>query len=333
MYLFESCSMSNEASHGFSIILPVYNESETIRDCLSSLLDATLPGIEFEFLIVDGMSDDGTREIVTQYPSIRLIDNEQQTTPTGFNRGFDAASNDIIVLMSGHARVSSEFFSHILEMFENRAPDADIVGSRVKPVGDGYVQTSIAGALMSRFGAGSKRFQAHEGYVDTVSYGAYKREVIETVGKMNPDLPRGQDYEYNRRAREHGFTIYQSAESTIQYEPRSTYLSLFKQKFGNGRGKASIYQESKSQSNCGMGLFSTTLVLASLTLILPGVLLALALLSILYVGGIAFTASTVIQQNRELSKKHAVGIILSLNLIHIGYTFGFITEFVLHRSD
>ncbi|WP_075937147.1 glycosyltransferase [Halosegnis longus] len=315
--------MPSVASRGFSVVIPVYNESAAIRGCLDSLVDATLPDAEIEILVADGMSDDGTRAIVGEYPSVRLIDNEEQTTPAGFNRGFELASNDIIVLMSGHARVSPDFFNHILELFETHAPDADVVGSRVKPVADGYVQTSIAGALTSRLGAGSERFRAYEGYVDTVSYGAYKREVIETVGRMNPELPRGQDYEYNKRVREHGFEIYQSAESTVRYEPRSTFYSLFKQKFGNGRGKASIRRNDGSRTECGVGLFATLLAVGLLTPILPGVL---ALLAVAYAVGVAATVNSVIEHQRRLSGRHAFGIVVALLAIHVGYATGYLVE-------
>ncbi|NHX36800.1 MULTISPECIES: glycosyltransferase [Halolamina] len=327
--------MTSVDSSGFSVVLPVLNEAENIEGCLDSLLRASLSDVDLEILVVDGMSDDGTREIIDQYSrkdsSIQLVDNEQQTTPTGFNKGFETASNGVIILMSGHAQVTPNFFDHIRELFEERAPDADIVGSRVDPVADGYVQTSIAGALMSRFGAGSKRFQAYEGYVDTVSYGAYKRYVIESVGKMDPDLPRGQDYEYNKRAREHGFTIYQSAQSTVQYEPRSTFIGLFKQKFGNGRGKTRIHQQSKSQSYRGLGLHTAALVLFSLIFILPGATLALSILPPLYVLGIVFTATKVIQRNNEFSRKHIFGIVIALTIIHSGFVSGFVTGLLTPR--
>ncbi|MDL0121116.1 glycosyltransferase family 2 protein [Halobacterium salinarum] len=321
--------MTNMHSRGFSVVIPVLNEAGTIEGCLDSLLRATIADVNFEFLVVDGMSDDGTRDIVKGYSrkhsSIRLVHNEKQTTPTGFNKGFEVATNDIIVLMSGHARVTPDFFDHIRELFKERAPDADIVGSRVKPVADGYVQTSIAGALMSRFGAGSKRFQGYEGYVDTVSYGAYKREVIETVGKVNPELPRGQDYEYNKRARECGFTLYQSAESTTQYEPRSSFLSLFKQKFGNGQGKARIHQQDNSGPDCGLRFLTAGLGLSMLSLFIPGIFLALTVLPLIYILGIGATAVETVQSNEELSKLHAPGIMLTLSLIHIGYASGFVS--------
>ncbi|MDL0143081.1 glycosyltransferase [Halobacterium salinarum] len=327
--------MTNVRSRGFSVVIPVLNEAGTIEGCLDSLLRATNADVDFEFLVVDGMSDDGTRDIVEAYSrkhsSVRLVDNEQQTTPAGFNKGFEVATNDIIVLMSGHARVTSGFFAHIQKLFEERATNADIVGSRVKPVADGYVQRSIAGALMSRFGAGSKRFQTYEGYVDTVSYGAYKREVIETIDKMDPGLPRGQDYEYNKRARECGFTIYQSAESTTRYEPRSTFSGLFKQKFGNGRGKFRIYQQSKPQPHRGLRSLMTGSGLVVLSIFIPGSFLLLTILPLIYVLAMGATTIETIQNSERLSNLHAPGIMLALGLIHGGYAAGLVSGLLASR--
>ncbi|KAB7514672.1 hypothetical protein DM867_06025 [Halosegnis rubeus] len=156
-----------------------------------------------------------------------------------------------------------------------------------------------------------------------MSYEAYKREVIKTVGRMNLGLPRGQDYEYNKRVREHGFEIYQSAESTVRYKPRSTFYSLFKQELGNGRRKASIRQSGESRTEYGVGMFATLLAVGLLTPILPGVL---ALLSVAYAVGVTATVNSVIEQQRELSGRHAFGSVVALLAIHIGYATGYLVE-------
>ena len=313
--------------NSLSVIIPVLNEAEAIGECLDSLINASLPQVDIEILVIDGMSEDKTREIVNQYSQqheeIYLIDNKQQTTPTGFNKGFEEFSNEIAVLMSGHASVSDNFFLTIIDLFENEAPDADIVGTRVYPDSEGYIQTSIAGALTSRFGAGSKRFRPYAGYVTTVSYGAYRREVIETVGKMDPELPRGQDYDFNKRAREQGFKIYQAAESTVQYEPRSSFTELFRQKMGNGRGKAQISLMNETRlsrilSPVSIGLSVTLLIFFPLLLSL------LTTVFVVYLSVMAGSITEVIVRDNSFSPRHFFGILVALVVIHSSFSIGFL---------
>src|SRR5271167_693251 len=77
-----------------SIIIPCRNEREFIGKCLDSLLVNDFPKEELEILIVDGMSEDGTREIVIEYadryPFIRLLDNPRRVTPCALNIGIAA---------------------------------------------------------------------------------------------------------------------------------------------------------------------------------------------------------------------------------------------------
>ena len=50
-----------------SVIIPVKNEAARIKECLNRLVEQTYPKEKLEILVVDGMSDDGTREIVRKF--------------------------------------------------------------------------------------------------------------------------------------------------------------------------------------------------------------------------------------------------------------------------
>lgn len=324
--------VKSEHDWSFSVIIPVFNEADSIERALGTLLTADLPDVELELLIVDGQSTDGTREIVSgyveRYDGVRLLDNEQRTTPTGFNVGFEAATNDIVVLMSGHASVAEDFFIEIIDIFENRAPDCDVAGTTVTVASSGFVQTSVAGALMTRFGAGSNRFNRYAGYVETVSFGAYKRRVIETVGEMDPQLPRGQDYEYNKRCRELGFSIYQSEQSTVKYEPRGTYSSLFAQKFGNGRGKAQIFLRGQSPFHRGLPVLGLIGALVFALVDITLCVLISSLLGLSYLAVMGVSSVETVRDRDGLEYTHLPGMLLALVCIHAGFTLGFCLELV-----
>ena len=76
----------SDASHpAVTVLVPCRNEERFIGACLDSILKNDYPKERLEILVIDGMSQDETRSIVsryvTQYPSIRLVDNIQLITP------------------------------------------------------------------------------------------------------------------------------------------------------------------------------------------------------------------------------------------------------------
>ena len=82
-----------------AVLVPCRNEAAFIGACLDSLTRGDFPKDRLEVLVVDGMSDDGTRAVVAEQTAsdetIRLIDNPQRTAPAAMNIGIRAASGSI----------------------------------------------------------------------------------------------------------------------------------------------------------------------------------------------------------------------------------------------
>ena len=89
-----------------SVFLPIRNEKRFIRATLDSIIQQDVNEAT-EILVADGMSTDGTREILEEYysknPSIILVDNPEKIVPTGFNRALSIAKGNIIIRIDGHA--------------------------------------------------------------------------------------------------------------------------------------------------------------------------------------------------------------------------------------
>jgi glycosyltransferase involved in cell wall biosynthesis len=84
-----------------SIVIPAYNERETIRAILKKVEEAPLPrGVGREIIIVDDGSKDGTREILKSLPKhIKVIFHKHNKGKGGaVKTGFAAAKGDIIII-------------------------------------------------------------------------------------------------------------------------------------------------------------------------------------------------------------------------------------------
>src|SRR5207248_6212188 len=97
-----SCGPVSEKVLPFvSIIVPCRNEEKHIGRCLESILANDYPKDRMEILVLDGMSEDGTREIVASYsqayPIVRLVDNPKKHIPVAMNVGIKAARGERIL--------------------------------------------------------------------------------------------------------------------------------------------------------------------------------------------------------------------------------------------
>ena len=221
-----------------SVIIPIRNEEKFIAQCLQSVVDQDYPQDRMEILVVDGRSEDRSREIATEfslkYPVVRLLDNPQISVPAGLNLGIREARGDIIVRVDGHCWLEPDYVSQCVRKLQETG--ADNVGGLMRTVGQGYMGETIALAINSFFGSGGSRFHyaSEEQYVDTVYLGAFPRHVFDRVGYFNERLMRNQDYELNYRIRAVGGKIFLSPAIRSYYHGRSTLRDLWQQYYQYG---------------------------------------------------------------------------------------------------
>jgi succinoglycan biosynthesis protein ExoA len=234
-----------------SLIIPCRNEKGHIRDFLDSLLDQDLaPGWEIEVLIADGMSDDGTREVLCQYarkaPHLRVIDNPGRIVSTGLNAAIGAATGDIIIRMDAHTAYARNYIRECVYVLEESG--ADNVGGPWVAKGQGVVGEAIAAAFRLPFcvGGGKAHDPSYEGEVDTVYLGCWHRSVFDRVGLFDPALVRNQDDEFNFRLRRHGGRIWQSPRIQSSYTPRASIAALFRQYAQYGYWKVAVIRRHRA---------------------------------------------------------------------------------------
>ena len=91
----------------------------------------------------------------------------------------------------------------------------------------------VAAILSSPFGVGNSKFRTSReaGFVDTVPFGAFRREIFDRVGLYNEKLVRNQDNELNARIRKAGGRIYLTPALTTHYHPVKNFVGLLKYAF------------------------------------------------------------------------------------------------------
>jgi len=81
-----------------SVVLPVRNGADFLRETLESVVGQTLPA--HEILVVDGGSTDGTREIAASFPEVTLLDQEGPNLSSAYNTGFARVTGEAVALQA-----------------------------------------------------------------------------------------------------------------------------------------------------------------------------------------------------------------------------------------
>lgn len=223
-----------------SIVMPLYNEERYIANCIESLLLQDYPQDDMEWIFVDGMSRDKTVSILNEYknkyPSlIYIYENPNKTVPYAMNIGILHAHGKYIIRLDAHADYANDYFSKCVHYLDTT--DADNVGGVAETRAKTKLGETIAKMLSSKFGVGNSQFRTggSSGYVDTVPFGAFRKEVFEKWGGYDERLTRNQDNEMNYRIRKNGGKIWLADDIHLTYYCRDTLSGIYKMAMQNGR--------------------------------------------------------------------------------------------------
>jgi len=306
-----------------SVILAVKNEEEHIEKCLKALVNQDYPKDRYEIIIVDGMSQDRTKEIVTEfvkiYPNVKFFDNPKVIKPCGLNIGIKKAVGDIISIVDGHTRVTEDFITKAVEFLEKTG--AACVGGPINTVSGGYMGKAIAYVLSSPFGVGNAKFRysKKEGYVDTVPFGAYWKKVFDEVGLFDESRMRTEDLDLHARIRKKGGKFFMTPKIRSYYYCRSTLRGLMEQAFFNGYEVITALHAVSLRHL--VPFFFLLSVVGSLILSLffhPFIYLFVSVFWSYFALNIFFSA----QVSLKNDLKYFPALILSFSTLHFSYGFG-----------
>ncbi len=118
-------------SYKLSVVMPCYNERETIRDIVALVLSQPF---DIELLIVDDGSKDGTRDILAelavQYPQVRvLLQDKNQGKGAALRRGFQEATGDLVLVQDADLEYDPSDYLRLVEPIVSGKADV-VYGSR-----------------------------------------------------------------------------------------------------------------------------------------------------------------------------------------------------------
>ena len=312
-----------------SIVIPCRNEARAVETCFKSVLSQEPPAGGMEMIVADGMSEDGTRELVEKMAvangrAVRIINNPGKIVSSGLNSAIRAARGDIIIRMDAHTEFAQDYVRTCVELID--ATGADNVGGPARTKPNTYLERAIAAAYHSPFSVGGARFHnvEYEGPVDTVTYGCWRKQAFERFGYFDEELARNQDDEHNLRITRGGGKIWQSPRIRSWYRPRGSLQALFRQYLQYGYWKVWVIQKHKlpaSVRHLVPGGFLLLLVVAGIcsTFWRPARVSFLGTVALYYIGVLAASLAAARTDWRLLPI-----LPLVFPCYHLGYALGFL---------
>jgi glycosyltransferase involved in cell wall biosynthesis len=233
-----------------SVVVPCRNEEKWLAICLESLVQNDYPKDRTEVLVVDGMSDDGTRLIVQRfadrYPHVRIVDNVKKITPSALNLGITNARGSIIVRADAHAEFPPDYISSLVRLSLDTG--GDCVGGVLLtcPANDSAMAQAIAIGLSHPMGVGDSYYRIGSSKLrwgEPPAFGCFRRDVFERFGMFDEQLARNQDDEFNSRIKKQGAKFVLFPKITCRYRARDSLGKLWRMLYQYGYFKPLVVRK------------------------------------------------------------------------------------------
>ena len=228
-----------------SIIIPCYNEQRTIKPLLDGLLGQSFPAENMEVVIADGGSNDGTQAAIAEWQAdhpelqVVLIEEHTHSIPAALNSAIKASHGEFIVRLDAHSKPQNEYVARSVAALEDGL--GQNVGGvwDIQPGSGNWIGRSIAAAAGHPIGVGDARYRYTDqaGVVDTVPFGAFRRDLIDQIGFYDETLLANEDYEFNARVRESGGKVWLDPQIRSAYFARHSLKTLARQYWRYGYWK------------------------------------------------------------------------------------------------
>lgn len=190
--------MSSAKALRFSIVIPSYNQAAWLEACLCSVLDQV--GADFEVIVMDGGSTDGSRQIIERYAS-RLAYWQSQSDggqAAAIRAGFERATGDILAWLNSDdlylpgalAKVAEFFVAHPEEECVNGGGyyvDAQGKPFRWRPFNQNHTLGQVASYNRFRY------FHPQQGIWQPATF--WRRKAYDAVGGVDPQFHYIMDFD------------------------------------------------------------------------------------------------------------------------------------------
>jgi O-antigen biosynthesis protein len=217
-----------------SVVVCVYNGVETIKDCCEGLAELDYPN--YEVIVVDDGSIDGTADIVARY-GFQLIRTPNRGLSQARNTGMEAATGEIVAYTDGDACPDRHWLMHLAAAFMNSS-HVGIGGWNLAHADDGWIADCVANAPGGPVHVLLSDTEAE--HIPGCSM-AFRKDALQAIDGFDPQFrAAGDDVDVCWRLQEQGGTLGFDAGAMVWHHHRNSVRAYWKQQGGYGRAEAML---------------------------------------------------------------------------------------------
>lgn len=225
----------------FSVIIPVYNRPDEVRELLQSLTEQTYRN--FEVVIIEDGSSDSCESVVDNFHNeLDITYHYKENSGQGFSRnvGFEIANGDYFIIFDSDCLIPPHYFKTVNKRLKTDWLDAyggpDRAHKSFTPL-----QKAISYSMTSPFTTGGIRGnEQHSGTFHPRSFNmGISREVFEETGGFK--ITRmGEDIEFSIRIIRNGFITGLIPDAYVYHKRRTSLKDFYNQLHFFGRARVNI---------------------------------------------------------------------------------------------
>ena len=229
-----------------SVIVPVFNGARVVDACLDALAQQTVPLAQFEIIMVDDGSSDGTAERVAEwagrhsYVAVAVLRQGHAGPASARNRGALAARGPILLFTDADCRPVPGWMAALLAGFDTPDPPAGLMGVYRTD------QTDLAGrfAQLEFEDRYARMSQSQQLDVVATYSAAFQRDLFLAEGGFDPGFPKAnnEDVEFSYRLSEQGHQMRFAPGAQVYHHHAKTWLRYAQTKTGRGYWRTIVYR-------------------------------------------------------------------------------------------
>lgn len=213
-----------------SVVIPTYNRSRILKDCLSALMNQDLPSKDYEVIVVDDGSQDSTPKVVKRfvddYKNICYVRQKNQKQGIARNNGVKKAKGNIVVFIGDDIIVRKDFLTqHLRQHLRHSGENEAVLGltlwhPRLKPTS--FMKWLTNGStVLGRFGGHQFAYEKLEGK-KVADYNFFYTSNISLKRSLMEKFPFDPDFSgYGWEDIELGYRLHKRVGLKLFYNPKA----------------------------------------------------------------------------------------------------------------
>jgi glycosyltransferase involved in cell wall biosynthesis len=220
-----------------TVIIPVYNAQDTIKEALEALSCQTYSG-RIEIVVVDDGSSDGTADVIRKFPNVRYVHQDNAGPASARNRGAQEASGEILLFTDADCRPEAAWIEKMVAGFSQT--DIGVVA--------GSYDIVNSASPLARFIHGEILFR-HRKHMPEFprAFGSYnvacRRVVFESAGGFDATYRQasGEDNDLSYKVLKLGYRIRFLKDALVAHFHQEDLIHYLKEQYRHGFWRAKMY--------------------------------------------------------------------------------------------